>query len=459
MIKFPQGFLWGSSISAEQSEGRIKGDGKSFTVWDKLYELEPYKFHGNIGPEKTSHMYEKYLEDVKLLKKTGHNAFRTSISWSRLIPDGTGSVNEEGYKFYRSYFEALKKEGIEVMVNLSHFDTPLVLQEKFGGFESKEVVQAYKEYAKKCFELFGDIVKYWFTFNEPIVTVECGYLKQYHYPMEVDPKKAVQVAYNLALSSAKAIKEFKNIVKDGKIGIILNLTPAYPRSQNPADLKAARIAELFANKSFLDPAVKGYYDEELVEIIKKHDLLPEYTEEELEVIKENTVDILGVNYYQPIRVAARASLPNPEAPFMPEYYYDYYVMPGRRMNPHRGWEIYPQGLYDIAINIKENYGNIPWFVSENGMGVEGEEKYRVDDVIQDDYRIDFFKEHLTELHKGIGAGSNCFGYLIWTTIDCWSWLNAYKNRYGLIELRLDTQERIIKKSGHWFKKLNENNGF
>ena len=179
----------------------------------------------------------------------------------------------------------------------------------------------------------------------------------------------------------------------------------------------------------------------------------------MEVIKENTVDILGVNYYQPIRVAARASLPNPEAPFMPEYYYDYYVMPGRRMNPHRGWEIYPQGLYDIAINIKENYGNIPWFVSENGMGVEGEEKYRVDDVIQDDYRIDFFKEHLTELHKGIGAGSNCFGYLVWTTIDCWSWLNAYKNRYGLIELRLDTQERIIKKSGHWFKKLNENNGF
>lgn len=459
MIKFPQGFLWGSSISAEQSEGRIKDDGKSFTVWDKLYELEPYKFYGNIGPEKTSHMYEKYLEDVKLLKKTGHNAFRTSISWSRLIPDGTGSVNEEGYKFYRLYFEALKSEGIEVMVNLSHFDTPLVLQEKFGGFESKEVVKAYKEYAKKCFELFGDIVKYWFTFNEPIVTVECGYLKQYHYPMEVDPKKAVQVAYNLALSSAKAIKEFKNIVKDGKIGIILNLTPAYPRSQNPADLKAARIAELFANKSFLDPAVKGYYDEELVEIIKKHDLLPEYTEEELEVIKENTVDILGVNYYQPIRVAARASLPNPEAPFMPEYYYDNYVMPGRRMNPHRGWEIYPQGLYDIAINIKENYGNIPWFVSENGMGVEGEEKYRVDDVIQDDYRIDFFKEHLTELHKGIGAGSNCFGYLIWTTIDCWSWLNAYKNRYGLIELRLDTQERIIKKSGHWFKKLNENNGF
>ena len=169
MIKFPEGFLWGSSISAEQSEGRVSGDGKSLTVWDKLYELEPYKFHNNIGPENTTTMYKRYLEDVKLLKKTGHNAFRTSISWSRLIPDGTGEVNPKAYEFYRSYFEALKEEGIEIMVNLSHFDTPLVLQEKFGGFESKEVVKAYKEYAKKCFELFGDIVKYWFTFNEPIV--------------------------------------------------------------------------------------------------------------------------------------------------------------------------------------------------------------------------------------------------------------------------------------------------
>ena len=277
--------------------------------------------------------------------------------------------------------------------------------------------------------------------------------------MEVDPKKAVQVGYNLALSSAEAIKEFKGIVKDGKIGIILNLTPAYPRSQNPADLKAARIAELFANKSFLDPAVKGSYDKELVEIIKKHDLMPEYTEDELKTIKENTVDILGVNYYQPIRVAARSSLPNPEAPFMPEYYYDYYVMPGRRMNPYRGWEIYPKGLYDIALNIRDNYGNIPWFVSENGMGVEGEEKYRENGQIQDDYRIDFIKEHLTELYKGIEAGSSCFGYLVWTTIDCWSWLNAYKNRYGLIELDINTQERKIKKSGEWFKLLNENNGF
>ncbi|WP_156299040.1 glycoside hydrolase family 1 protein [Streptobacillus canis] len=459
MIKFPENFYWGSSISGEQSEGRFEGDGKGLTTWDKFFEVEPYKFHNGIGPQTTTSMYKYYLDDIKLLKQTGHNTYRTSISWARLIPNGIGEVNEDAVRFYRSYFSTLKENGIEPFVNLSHFDTPLVLEKKFGGFVSKEVVDAYAKYARTCFELFGDIVKTWFTFNEPIVSVECGYLKQYHYPMEVDSKKAVQVAYNLALASAKAIKEFKKVIKDGQIGIILNLTPAYPRSNHPADLKAARIAELFANKSFLDPAVRGEYDKELIEIVKKHDLLPDYTNEELDIIKNNKVDILGINYYQPLRVKARDSKPNDEAPFMPEYYYEHFVMPGRRMNPHRGWEIYPKGLYDISINIRDNYGNIPWFVAENGMGVEGEEKYKVGDMIHDDYRIEFFKEHLEWLHKGISEGANCKGYLVWTAIDCWSWLNSYKNRYGLIELELSTAKRYIKKSGYWFNETSKNNGF
>lgn len=459
MIKFPKKFFWGSSISAEQSEGRFENDGKVKTVWDKFYELEPYKFHNYIGPEKTTTMYKNYENDIKLLKETGHTVFRTSISWARLIPNENGEINQVAYEFYKNYFKKLKENGIEPFVNLSHFDMPYYLFEKYEGFLSKKVTDLYADYAKKCFELFGDTVKTWFTFNEPIVSVECAYLEQYHYPLEVNPKKAVQLAFNMSLASSKAIQKFRETMKDGKIGIILNLTPAYPRSNNEFDLDAARIAELFANKSFLDPAIKGEYPKELVELIKKHNLMPEYTSEELEIIKNNTIDILGVNYYQPLRVCARASMPNENAPFMPTYYYDRYVMPGRRMNPHRGWEIYPQALYDIALNIKNNYGNIEWFVAENGMGVEGEEKYRENGIINDDYRIEFFKEHLTYLHKGIEEGSNCSGYLVWTAIDCWSWLNAYKNRYGLIELNYDTQERKIKKSGKWFKELSENNGF
>lgn len=148
-----------------------------------------------------------------------------------------------------------------------------------------------------------------------------------------------------------------------------------------------------------------------------------------------------------------------DAIFMPTNFYEPYIMPGRRINPYRGWEIYPDAIYDIAMNIKNNYGNIEWLISENGMGVENESRFKRDGQIQDDYRIDFFKEHLGFLHKAIEGGSNCIGYQVWTFIDCWSWLNAYKNRYGLVELNLETKERVIKKSGEWFKKLSENNGF
>ena len=458
MIKFPDNFYFGSATSATQCEGAYNRDGKGLNIWDLWSNTEPNRFFNGVLSYDTSTFYDNYKEDIKLLKEIGHNSFRTSISWSRLFPNGYGEINKKAVEFYRNVFEELKKNDMEPFVNLYHFDMPASLQE-IGGWENYNVTEYYKEYAKTCFELFGDIIKRWFTFNEPIVHVECGYLNCYHYPCKVDPKAAVQVAYHTALASAKDIREYHKLNQGGKIGIVLNLTPAYPRSDNPADVKAARIAELFANKSFLDPSVKGEYDNELIDMIKEHNIMPKYTDEDLNIIKENTVDFLGVNYYQPIRVCARRSMPNPEAPFTPDYYYDNFEMPGRKMNPYRGWEIYPKGIYDIAINIKNNYGNIEWMITENGMGVENEERFKVNGRIEDDYRIDFYKDHLTWLHKGIEEGSNCIGYHVWTGIDNWSWLNAYKNRYGLVELDLKTQKRTIKKSGEWFKELSKNKGF
>lgn len=458
MVKFPKDFYFGSASSAVQCEGGEENDGRGMNIWDLWYGKERFRFHGGIGPGTASSFYKHYTEDIRLMKQTGHNSFRTSISWSRLFPEGFGEVNEKAVTFYRSLFLELRENGIEPFVNLYHFDMPAKLQE-IGGWENRKVTDYYREYARTCFHLFGDIVKRWFTFNEPIVHVECGYLQGYHYPCKVDPKAAAAVAYHTALAGAMAVKEYHAMKQDGKIGIILNLTPAYPRSSHPADVKAAEIAELFQNKSFLDPSVKGSYDPQLVSLIKKHGLMPEILSGDEELISQNTVDYLGVNYYQPLRVSARASLSNPEAPFTPAYYFDFYEMPGRRMNPYRGWEIYPKGLYDIALNIRDNYGNIEWMVTENGMGVEAEGRFREDGVIQDDYRIDFFKEHLTWLHKGIEEGSRCIGYHVWTFVDCWSWLNAYKNRYGLVELDLETQKRTIKKSGLWYEELGKNNGF
>lgn len=458
MIQFPKDFYWGSATSATQSEGAAHKDGKGENIWDLWYRLEPYKFFNQVGPENTTTIYENYKEDIKLLKQTGHNSFRTSISWARLIPEGKGEINQKAVDFYRDYFKSIKDEGITLFVNLFHFDMPVSLQE-IGGWTNKDVVEYYANYADKAFELFGDLVDRWFTFNEPIVHVEEQYLNQNHYPMEVDPKKAVQSAFNSQLASAKAIERFRNHDLDSKIGIVLNLTPAYPRSQNPSDLKAAKIADLFQCKSFLDPAIHGQYPKELVEIVSQYDLIPEYNAEELEIIKNNTVDFLGVNYYQPLRVKENPYEMKKDAIVMPEYFFTPYIMPGRRINKYRGWEIYPDAVYEIAINIRDNYNNIEWLMTENGMGVEDELRFKENGQIQDDYRIEFIKEHLEFLHKGIEAGSNCVGYQVWTFIDCWSWLNAYKNRYGLVELDLETQERTIKKSGEWFKTLAENNGF
>ncbi|HAA80407.1 MAG TPA: 6-phospho-beta-glucosidase, partial [Thermoanaerobacter sp.] len=338
-------------------------------------------------------------------------------------------------------------------------DMPIEMQ-NIGGFENKKVVEYFAEYAKICFELFGDRVKRWITFNEPIVPVLNGYLYNLHYPDIVDFKRAVQFAYGTALASARAIEEFKKLQIEGaKIGIVLNLSPVYPRSNHPADLKAAEIADLFYNRSFLDPTVKGEYPKELVELLKTYNHLPEYSDSDLELIKNNTVEYLGVNYYQPIRVKAKENMPNPYGVFTPNWFYDEYIMPGRRMNPYRGWEIYERGIYDIMINLRDNYGNIGSFISENGMGVEGEERFIKDGIIQDDYRIEFIKEHLKWLHKAIEEGCNVKGYHLWTFMDNWSFLNAYKNRYGLVSVDLKTQKRTIKKSGYWYKELSENNGF
>lgn len=459
---FPENFLWGSATSGPQSEGRFNK--KHDSVFDHWYDIEPDAFFDKVGPNVASNFYNSYKEDLAMIKEIGLNSFRTSIQWTRLIKDfETAEVDEDGVRFYNDMIDECLKNGLIPIINLHHFDLPVELYKKYGGWESKHVVDLFVKFAEKAFELFGDRVKYWTTFNEPIVVVEGQYLYKFHYPCLVDGKKAAQVMFNINLASAKAIEAYRKgeYNKDGgKIGIVLNLTPSYPRSESKEDLAAAKFADDFFNNSFLDPAIKGKFPEYLVEKLTEDKVLWEATEEEIAIIKDNTIDFLGVNYYQPRRVKAKEEAYDEALGWMPDKYFDNYIMPGRRMNPYRGWEIYPEAMYDIAMNLKNNYNNIPWYISENGMGVEGEDRYKNEDrIIEDDYRIDFIKEHLEHLHRGIEEGSNCFGYHTWTPIDCWSWLNAYKNRYGYISVDLDTQKKTIKKSGRWIKEVTENNGF
>lgn len=449
---FPENFLWGAATSAPQSEGAQYEDGRTPSTWDIWFEKEPEYFHDNQGPEHTTRVYENYKDDAKLMSDINLNSYRTSISWNRLLPDGK-TVNKSAVEYYRDYFQSLRDEGVEPVMNLFHFDMPWWLMEK-GGWENRDSVEHFAFYAKTAFELFGDLIHYWTTFNEPIVHVTCGYLGEYHWPKVYDLQRAIQVAHHTNLAHAAAVVEYRKLGLDGEIGNILNLSPVYARSDSPEDLQAKKDAEALHVDSFLNPTVLGYYSDYLIELLRENNLLPEVEEGDLELIAKGKVDFLGVNYYQPIRVKAVPEDEKKEQATGLGDFSRHYDWPEKRMNKYRGWEIYPEGVYDIAMRIKEDYGNIPFFISENGMGVADEERFMDEDgMIQDDYRIEFIHDHLENIQKAIADGANIFGYHLWTFIDCWSWLNGYRNRYGFYRYDLETGERSPKKSAGWIKEV------
>lgn len=457
MIIFPKNFLWGAATSGPQTESSSYKDKKSKTIWDEWFEKDPNKFFNKIGPDNTNETYLRFEEDVECIKKLNLKSFRTSIMWSRIIPDGK-TVNLKAINFYKNYFKALKKLKVKLFVCLHHFDVPLwMMQNK--GWENKENIKFFIFYCKTVFKYFSKYVDYWITFNEPLVHAECGYLNKYHPPLVVDLKRAIQVAYNMIIASAYAIKTFKEKKSKAKIGIVLNLSPIYSKDNKPENLLAQKNAQLLLVDSFTYACAYGKFKKELKQLLTKNNLMPEVLKSELNVLKQNCVDFIGVNYYQPIRVQA----PNKKTgkKLLLKNFYQPYVWKKRIINPSRGWEIYPKGIYDIGQYMNQNFSKLKWYISENGMGVMKEEKFKnKNDLIEDEYRIDFIKQHLIYLNLILKENKNCFGYHIWTLIDCWSWLNAYKNRYGLFNLDLkDNKKRKLKKSGIWFKELIKNNGF
>ncbi len=458
--EFPKQFLWGAAASGPQTEGITNK--ANMSIWEHWFLQEPDRFYNRLSNFVACDTYNRYKEDVALMKDINMNSFRTSIQWSRLIKDyETNEVCDDAVKFYRNYFKEMVDNGVTPIINLYHFDMPIKLYEQYGGFESKIVSEKFAEYAKICFELFGDVVKLWTTFNEPIVPVEGGYLDDFHFPNKIDSSLAIQVAYNTQLAHSLAVEEFRKLNIPGEIGITVNLTPIYPRSSNPADLKAAEIADVIFNKSFVDPSINGEFPRLLIDLLKEEDLLPKYTNQELEVISRNKIDFLGINYYVPRRVCAPRYRFNTDSPWHYSKYFDAYSMPGSRNNPHRdNNEIYPKALYDIAKTVQNNYGNLKWYVAEIGISITGEEKMRDDSgMVIDDFRTELFEEHMIQLHKAIDEGSNCFGVHQWTFIDNWSWLNSHKRRYGFYFLDLETRDRHLKKHGLYFKKLAAENGF
>jgi beta-glucosidase len=457
-IAIPQDFILGAAASAWQTEGwsgKKEGQDSWIDLW---YKNDRHVWHNGFGPAVATDFINRFREDVALMKQAGLTHYRTSINWSRFLTDyENATVDEEYAAYYDALFDEMHRQGIEPMICLEHYELPGVLLETYGGWASKHVVELFVRYAEKVFERYHAKVTRWFTFNEPIVVQTRVYLDALRWPYEQNTHTWMQWNHHKVLATAKVVKHFHEKGYHGTVGCILNPEVTYPRSQAPHDVRAAERYDLFYNRVFLDPFVHGRYPQELFTLLEQHQVQWEYTVEELAIIAENTVDELGINLYYPHRVKAPSRAWHPETPFHPAWYYEPFELPGRRMNKSRGWEIYPRIIYDMAMRIKNEYRNIPWFVAESGMGVENEAQFRNrDGVIEDNYRIDFISEHLYYTLLAREEGANCHGYMLWAFTDNVSPMNAFKNRYGLIEIDLENNRaRRAKKSASWFRQLRD----
>ncbi|MDW8845624.1 glycoside hydrolase family 1 protein [Erwinia sp. MMLR14_017] len=453
-IAIPQDFILGAAASAWQTEG-WSGKKEGQDSWpDAWYKNDRHVWHNGYGPAVATDFINRYQEDVALMKAAGLTHYRTSINWSRFLTDYENVVVDEEYaSYYDALIAEMHAQGIELMLCLEHYELPAVLLERYGGWGSKYVVELYLRYAEKVFARYADKVTRWFTFNEPVVVQTRVYLDALRWPYEQNTATWMQWSHHKNLATAKVVKMFREQGYSGTVGTILNPEVTYPRSSAPHDVQAAERYDLFYNRLFLDPAIKGEYPAELLALLEKHQVRWEYSEEELQIIARYRVDEVGINLYYPHRVKAPSRAWHPDTPFHPAYYYEHFELPGRRMNKSRGWEIQPGIIYDMAMRIKNEYGNIPWFVAENGMGIEDEAQFKdASGEIQDDYRIAFIAEHLYQTLKAREAGANCQGYMLWAFTDNVSPMNAFKNRYGLIEIDLDNQrQRRMKKSAYWYR--------
>ena len=456
--QLPDDFFFGAALSGPQTEGMWQAHGKLENMWDLWSNSDIRAFHNRVGSYAGNDMGARYAEDFALMHELGLSSARTSIQWSRLL-DADGHLNPEGADFYHKLFAAAREAGIEVFANLYHFDMPAYLFRR-GGWENREVVEAYATYARTAFEEFGQEIVHWFTFNEPIVEPEQRYEHGNWYPFIHDYARARNVQYGISLAHALATGAFRELQANGvvradaKIGLINCFTPPYT-GENPseADLEAVRMTDGICNRWWLDLVTKGSLPTDVIDTLAERGVhLPVRAGDDA-ILAQGVVDWLGFNYYHPVRVQAPAQSTDE---FGNPCFADEYVWPDAVMNKSRGWEIYPQGIYDFAMTMARDYPELEWFVSENGIGIQEDGAARTKDGCIDDvaYRVPFVRDHLRWIARAIDEGARCRGYHYWGVIDCWSWNNAYKNRYGFIEVNLQNNyERHFKASAEWLKRV------
>lgn len=464
-IKIPEQFFLGAAASAWQTEGwKGKKDYQDSYI-DKWYKENRDVWYQGYGPAIATDFIERYKEDISYMHEIGIECYRTSLNWSRFLIDYENIVIDESYaSYYSDMLDCLIENGIQPMICLEHYEVPYQLMEKYGGWASRKVVDLFTEYAKAAFQRFGNRVKYWFVFNEPIVVQTRCYLDALRWPFHQDSALWMKWNYHKVLATAKVVEAYKKSgfnKDDTKIGTIINVEKVYARSDSVKDREAADKFDLFNNRIFLDPAIKGCYEDGFFDLLAQYNIKPEVSEADLEMIRKNTVDWVGINLYHPNRVKEKSIKVSDECSFNPDRFYDMFEMPGRKMNTSRGWEIYPKIIYDFAMDMKNIYGNKEWFIAESGMGIMDEGQFRDENgMICDDYRIDYIKDNLYWAVKGIEDGSNLKGFMLWSFTDNVSPMNAFKNRYGLVEIDLDhDRDRHLKKSAYFYQDVIRNHFF
>jgi beta-glucosidase len=437
MIEFPRDFLWGTATSAYQVEGSPLADGAGPSIWQRFTHTPNLVRDGATGDVACDH-YRRYLDDVALMRSLGTNAYRFSTSWSRVLPRGRGTVNAAGLDFYDRLVDALLASGIEPMVTLYHWDLPAALDD-LGGWLNPEVAKWFADYASVMFRKLDGRVKMWATINEPWVITDGGYLYGALAPGHRSRFEAPIASHNLLLSHAQAVKAYRAEGRH-RIGIVVNLEPKYPASENPEDRAAAERADAYMNRQYLDPIFLGRYPEELGEMFG--DAWPRWPADDLAQIRQ-PIDFLGVNYYT--RSVTRF---DPDAWLLRAA-----PVPQKRATyTETGWEVFAPALTDTLVWVKKRYGNPPTYVTENGAAFF-DPPALVGDHLADPLRVDYLRTHITAVHAAIAQGVDVRGYFVWSLLDNFEWSLGYSKRFGIVHVDFETQQRTPKDSALFYARV------
>jgi beta-glucosidase len=433
-LAFPAGFLWGAATAAYQVEGSPLADGAGPSIWHRFSHTPGLVRDGDTGDLACDH-YRRWQSDVQLMRDLGLTAYRFSISWSRLLPAGRGAVNSRGLDFYQRLVDALLASGIQPLVSLYHWDLPAALDD-LGGWLNRDVANWFAEYAGVAFRALDDRVRLWTTLNEPWVVADGGYLHGALAPGHRNLFEAPLASHNLLRAHASAVAAYRALGRHA-IGLVVNLEPRYPASQDPADLAATARAEAYMNRQYLDPVFLGRYPAEMAEIFGE--AWPEFPAADFEHIRR-PLDFLGVNYYKRsvIRHDPLAWPVHAGAVRQPRHVYT-----------ETDWEVFAPGLTDILLWVKQRYGEIPLYITENGAAFYDPPTAPCGHL-SDPLRTSYLRDHLRAAVAALAQGVDLRGYFVWSLLDNFEWSLGYSKRFGIVHVDYETQQRTPKASARFY---------